>query len=98
MISKTSEPEVNIPVVDLTSLNAAQELLDAAVKYGFIFVKHTKDVEITTEELGDMFGVVCYVPTSCSLRSQSFLVKYNVQGNHYVSEIFKQPIHIRGNA
>lgn len=58
MISKTSEPEVDIPVVDLTSPNAARELLDAAVTYGFIFVKHTKDVEITTEELDNMFGIV----------------------------------------
>ena len=39
MIARTEEAaDVKIPIVDLTSPNAAKGLLDAAINYGFIFL------------------------------------------------------------
>lgn len=57
MIARTSEQDVNIPVVDLSSPNAPQELLDAAVTYGFIFVKHTDDTPIRDQDLESVFDI-----------------------------------------
>lgn len=59
MIARTQEEvDVKIPVVDLTSPGAAQELLDAAVKYGFIFVKHVDELELTVDDVNAMFDIV----------------------------------------
>jgi len=49
---------VKIPVVDLTSPDAAKKLLDAATNYGFIFVKHVGELELTTSDVNAMFDTV----------------------------------------
>lgn len=59
MIARTEEAaDVKIPVVDLTSPNAAKELLDAAVDYGFIFIKHVDELELTGKDVDAMFDTV----------------------------------------
>lgn len=68
MIARSAEAEnVNIPIVDLTSPNAAKELLDAAVKYGFIFVKHVDELELTAKDVDAMFDTVGSRLYSCTL-------------------------------
>ena len=59
MIARTEEVgSVKIPVVDLTSPDAAKKLLDAATNYGFIFVKHVGELELTTSDVNTMFDTV----------------------------------------
>jgi len=59
MFDATSQ---SIPVVDLSSPTAAEDLLNAAVTLGFIFVKHTDDMSLKPQDVDDMFSLVrCYV-------------------------------------
>lgn len=51
------EDKVEIPVIDLNSPNAPEELLDAAARYGFIFVKHDK-VGLEPAQVDSMFQLV----------------------------------------
>jgi len=59
MIARTEEAaDVKIPIVDLTSPNAAKGLLDAAINYGFIFIKHVDELELTAKDVDAMFTTV----------------------------------------
>lgn len=49
---------MKIPIIGLTSPNAAKELLDAAINYGFIFIKHVDELELTTKDVDAMFATV----------------------------------------
>ena len=49
----------HIPVVNLDSSNAPQELLDAASTYGFIFVEHTDNINVTPQQVQETFEHVC---------------------------------------
>lgn len=53
-----SSTQVKIPVVDISSSNknAASELLDAASKYGFVFIENTQD-DIPTKDIAHMFDL-----------------------------------------
>jgi len=55
MFDATSQ---SIPVVDLSSPTAAKDLLDAAVTFGFIFVKHTDDMLLKPQDVNDVFSLV----------------------------------------
>jgi len=48
---------VDIPVVDLNSPNAPEELLDAAAKHGFIYVK-LENIHLEPEQIDAMFNLV----------------------------------------
>lgn len=45
----------DIPVVDLSSPTAPQELLQAASSNGFIFVEHSDGIDLTPQQVEDMF-------------------------------------------
>jgi len=63
MIARAEEPEdVNIPIVDLTLSSAAKELLDAAVKYGFVFIKHVDSLGLTRKDADALFVTVSCCP------------------------------------
>jgi hypothetical protein len=64
MFDATSQ---SIPVVDLSSPTAAQGLLDAAVTFGFIFVKHTDDLPLKPRDVDDMFSLVREIPKTSVL-------------------------------
>lgn len=51
------EEDVDIPIIDLNSPTASDELLDAATKYGFIFVKHD-NVGLEPTQVDSMFELV----------------------------------------
>jgi len=53
-----------IPVVDLSSPTAAEDVLNAAVTFGFIFVKHTDDMPLKPQDVDDMFFLVRGLPCS----------------------------------
>lgn len=50
--------QADIPIIDLNAPGAATELLDAAVKYGFIFVRHTDKIALTSHNVDSMFDLV----------------------------------------
>lgn len=54
----SSTTQVNIPVVDISSANkdAASELLNAASRYGFVFIENTQD-DIPTKNIAHMFDL-----------------------------------------
>ena len=51
------ECDAKIPVVDLNTPNASQELLDAATKFGFIYVLHDRLV-LPSDDVDAMFHLV----------------------------------------
>ncbi|KAK3691574.1 hypothetical protein LTR37_018583 [Vermiconidia calcicola] len=53
-----SNTEIGIPVIDLSSSNrdAPSQLLDAATKYGFVFIENN-DVGVPTRDISDMFNL-----------------------------------------
>jgi len=59
----------SIPIVNLSSPTAAEDLLNAAVTFGFIFVKHTDDMPLKPQDVNDMFSLVRELPCSLSLPS-----------------------------
>lgn len=52
----------SIPIVDLSSPTAADDLLNAAVTFGFIFVKHNDDMPLKPQDVNDMFSLVREFP------------------------------------
>lgn len=65
--------DAGIPVVDLSSANAARELLDAAIQYGFIYIKHTANLALSVEDVDDIFSIVCTRYVAYSNRSNSII-------------------------
>lgn len=48
-----------IPVIDIADENrAANDLVDAASRYGFVFVKNSGADEISQKSISDMFSLV----------------------------------------
>lgn len=60
-----TQNDAHIPVVDLSSPTAANELLNAACEHGFIFVKHTADVGLAPQDVDEMFDIVCCLLFVC---------------------------------
>lgn len=58
-----SPQNANIPIIDLTSDNAASELLDAAASYGFVFVKQN-ETDVSSEQVSSVFKLVQTSSTS----------------------------------
>ena len=50
--------KTTIPVVNLTSPDAAQKLLHAAVTYGFMYIEHNNALAISPEEVNSLFNLV----------------------------------------
>lgn len=50
--------DAKIPIVDLSCTTAAAELLDAAVQYGFIYIKHTDNLALSVKDVDNMFALV----------------------------------------
>lgn len=64
---------VDIPVIDISASNAqaASELVEAAAKYGFVFVKNN-DAGIAPKEVADMFNLVfSYLVALCKFLSHT---------------------------
>jgi len=68
MPSAVADAEVEIPVIDLNSPTAPDELLDAAARYGFIFVKH-ENIGLEPSQVDSMFGLVGHLHTVRQLQS-----------------------------
>ena len=60
----------NIPIVDLTSPNAAKDLLDAAVAHGFMYIKHNNALALSRQDVNKMFALVTrYIQAQPMIRS-----------------------------
>ena len=57
MANGTMANHAAIPVIDLSSQNAASELLDAASTFGFVFVRH-EGLNLAPEQVDRMFQLV----------------------------------------
>lgn len=55
---------VQIPVIDISASNhnAANELLNAAAKYGFVFVENNEAAHTSAKEIHEMFNLVSGSP------------------------------------
>ena len=57
-MADAQELPLEIPVIDLSNESeSAKSLVDAAARYGFIFVKNDQ-VELLQEQINDMFNLV----------------------------------------
>lgn len=58
-MSQTSTDKVDIPVLDISTPNAqvGRELVDAAARYGFVFIRN-QGSEIPPTEIGQAFELV----------------------------------------
>ncbi len=65
-----------IPVIDISkpSEQTGHELVDAAARYGFIFIK-SKSVGISADALDQMFALVCKLP--CSKHALLMVIMYS---------------------
>ena len=58
-MAQTSNIESShIPVVDLSSTTAPQELLEAAANNGFIFIKYTDAIGLSPKDVDNIFEIV----------------------------------------
>lgn len=66
--SVMAKETVRIPVIDISASNhnAANELLNAAAKYGFVFVENNEAAPTSAKDIHEMFNLVGDIPDHTS--------------------------------
>ena len=58
----TTAAPLDIPIIDISDeYRAAKDLVHAASRYGFVFIKNGGEDDILQPSINDMFGLVIYV-------------------------------------
>lgn len=58
MARDSYQAKASIPTIDLKAANAATKLLDAAITWGFVFIKHNDISNVSPEDVAELFSLV----------------------------------------